>query len=246
MRLKLISCQVFCREMAAVVARARHRVEVEFLSKGLHEIGCVGMRARIQAAIDRVPDGYDAVLLGYGLCNNGLAGLRARAVPLVVPRAHDCITLLFGSKERYLDYFERHPGTYFQSTGWIEHEKNPDELNQLSIAQQNGMHASFEELAAKYGEENARYLHEELVNHARHYGRMTFIEMGVEPDDRFERQTREQAARRGWQFEKVRGDLSLLQRLVDGQWDPREFLIVPPGSRVAGKYDDSIIAAEES
>lgn len=28
-----------------------------FLSKGLHNIGCVGMREHLQAAIDGVPDG---------------------------------------------------------------------------------------------------------------------------------------------------------------------------------------------
>lgn len=244
MRLKLISCQVFGREVAAVIARSRNQIDVEILSKGLHNIGCVGMGERLQAAIDRVPAGYDAILLGYGLCNNGLAGLRARAVPLVVPRAHDCITVLLGNKERYLDYFERNPGTYFKSTGWIEHEKNPDELNQLSIAHRNSMHASLDELTARYGEENARYLWDELINHSRHYGRLTFIEMGVEPDDSFERQTREEAARRGWRFEKVQGDLSMLQRFVDGEWAESEFLTVPPGHQLIARYDETIIAAE--
>lgn len=246
MRFKLIGCQVFGRETAAVIERSPNQIDVEFLPKSLHSIGCTGMRERLQAAIDRVPAGYNAILLGYGLCNNGLAGLRARAVPFVVPRAHDCITVLLGNKERYLGYFERNPGTYFKSTGWMEHEKNPEDLDQLSIVRRNSMNASLEELTARFGEENARYLWEHLVDHARHYGRLTFIEMGVEPDDRFERQTREEAARRGWNFEKIQGDLSLLQRFVDGKWCEAEFLIVLSGQQLAPSYDGSIIAAEKA
>jgi hypothetical protein len=32
---------------------------------------------------------------------------------------------------------------------------------------------------------------------------------------------------------------------VGGQWDAGDFLVVPPGWRVAPSYDDSIIAAEK-
>lgn len=245
MRLKLISCEVFDREMRAVIARSPNQVDLEFLSMGLHSIGCVGMRERLQAALDRVPEGgFDAVVFGYGLCNNGLAGLRARTAPLVIPRAHDCITLLLGSKERYLEYFQNNPGVYFKSTGWIEHSTHDGELQQLSIAQRSGMYATYEELVAKYGEDNARFLYDELVNHTKHYGQFTFVEMGVEPDGSFERQARDEAAQRGWKYEKVAGDLSLLQRLVDGRWNEEDFLVVPPGSQVVARCDEGIIAAE--
>jgi len=245
MRLKLLSCEVFYREMAYAISRSPNIVDVEFLPKGLHDIGAKGMRERVQGALDRIDESqYDAVLFGYGLCNNGLAGLRARGIPLVVPRAHDCITLFLGSKERYVEYFYAHPGVYFKTTGWIERGENTGELRQLSIQQQTGLNVRLGEFIAKYGEDNGRYLYEMLGNDTRNYGQFTFIEMGVEPDGSYEARTREDAERRGWKFAKVRGDLSMIQRLVDGHWDNREFLVVPPGHQIVAKYDEGIIAAE--
>jgi hypothetical protein len=232
--------------MCAAVARSPHTVAIEFLPKGLHDIGSGPMLERVQAALDRVDASkYEAVLFGYGLCNNGLSGLVARSIPLVVPRAHDCITMFFGSKERYYDYFYSHPGVYFKTTGWIERGEAAGELKQLSIAHQIGMDLSYDELVAKYGEDNAKYLAETLGNYTRHYSQFTFIEMGVEPDGSFEQRTREEAAQRGWQFEKVEGDMSMIQRLVDGVWDEKEFLVVPPGGRVVAQYDVGIIATED-
>jgi hypothetical protein len=232
--------------MCAAVARSPHTVDIEFLPKGLHDIGSSAMRERVQAALDRVDASkYEAVLFAYGLCNNGLAGLVARSIPLVVPRAHDCITMFFGSRQRYQEYFNTHPGVYFKTTGWIERGEAAGELKQLSIAHQAGLDLTYDELVAKYGEDNAKYLYEELGNYAKHYTQFTFIQMGVEPDGSFERRTREEAGQRGWKFEKVSGDMSMLQRLVDGIWDENEFLLVPPGWRVVARYDEGIIAAEK-
>ena len=78
----------------------------------------------------------------------------------------------------------------------------------------------------------------------RNYSGMTYIEMGIEPDDRFERQARQQAAERGWTFEKLCGDMTLIQPLVDGPWDDDRFLVVPPGSRIAASFDERIVKAE--
>ena len=121
MRLKLIACEIMYRELCAAVARSVNLVDVEFLPKGLHDIGQAGMSSRLAEVLAGVDETrYEAMLLGYGLCSNGLVGLAARSIPLVVPRAHDCITLFLGSKERYLEYFQDHPGVYFKTSGWIE------------------------------------------------------------------------------------------------------------------------------
>jgi hypothetical protein len=243
MRLKLISCEIFYREVCAAVAGSRHTIDLEFLPKGLHDIGSAGMLERLQSALDRVdPSRFETVLFGYGLCNNGIAGLAARSLPVVLPRAHDCIALFFGSKERYLDYFYAHPGVYFHTTGWIERGDDRGELSQISIQRRNGMDWTYGELVAKYGEDNARYLWAELCDLGRNYGQITFIEMGIEPDDSFERLSRAEAAGRNWRFEKVRGDMSLIRRLVNGPWDAKEFLILQPGERIVARYDDDIIA----
>ena len=246
MQLKLISCEIFYRELCAAVSRSPNTVDIEFLPKGLHDIGCASMLARLQEVVDRAEEGkYEAVLLGYGLCNNGIVGLTARATPIVIPRAHDCITLFLGSRQRYFDYFNSHPGVFFKTTGWIERGDSRGELRQLSIQRRIGLDSSFEELVEKYGEDNARYLWDEMCDLGRNYRQLTFIEMGVEPDDRFERQTREEAASRGWDFERVKGDPSMIQRFVDGCWDEREFLIVRPGARVAPTYEDDIITLDQ-
>lgn len=244
MRLKLIGCEVLYRELCAAVARSPHQVDIEFLNKGLHDLGSKTMVARLQAAVDAV-DGarYETILLGYGLCGNGVVGLEARGLPIVLPRAHDCITLFLGDKDRYLDYFQKHPGVYFMTTGWVERGEDATIKPQLSL--QQGFQATREELVARYGEDNADFLREEFTRYQVQYRQFTFIEMGLEPDDRFERCAIEEAARRGWKYEKVQGSMSLIEALVNGEWDERRFLVVPPGHRIVARYDEHIIAAEK-
>lgn len=245
MNLKLISCDVFFREMCALVARSPNRVDVQFQPKGLHDLKSDQMRARMQEAVDAVPaDTYDAIIFGYGLCNNGLHGVTARHTPLILPRAHDCITLFMGSRKRYLDYFENHHGVYFKTSGWIERGTAEGDLRQLSIGHLHGMDMTYEEMVEKYGEDNAQYLFETLVEaQVKAYGQYTFIEMGVEPDDRFEKMAREQADEKQWKFEKIKGDLSLMEKLVNGDWSDEDFLRVPPGYRVMARYDEGVVTA---
>ena len=245
MRLKLIACEILYRELCAVVARSTNQVDVQFMPKGLHDQGPSAMQGRLAEALADVDEtAYDAIILGYGLCSNGVVGLRARTIPLVLPRAHDCITLFLGSKEKYLDYFFDRPGVFFKTTGWLERGYELTQHVPDSIQTRSGMIQSHDEMVARYGEDNARFLAEELGDMTHNYRQITFIATGVEPDDRFEQQSRAEAAARGWEFERLRGDLCLLERLVNGQWDEEDFLVVAPGRCVAASYDERIVRSE--
>jgi len=233
-RLKLIACEVLCRELSAALAHAPHQVDIEFLPKGLHDLGGRPMQARLQEAIDAVDsERYDAIVMGYALCGNGANGLVSRTVPLVIPRAHDCIALLMGSRERYSEYFDRNPGVYFRSTGWLE---RGSELEQPGY--------SLEELIGRYGDDNGNYLYQHLHHYRSAYCQLTYIRTGVEPDARFEEQARSEAEKRGWKFDLVDSDLRYFEALLNGSWDDSDFLVVPPGWRVVARYDDGILDKE--
>ena len=49
----------------------------------------------------------------------------------------------------------------------------------------------------------------------------------------------------GWRYDELQGDPGLMQRFVDGRWSQEEFLVVPPGRRIAEDLtNEGIIKAE--
>jgi hypothetical protein len=74
---------------------------------------------------------------------------------------------------------------------------------------------------------------------------MTFIEMGVEPDDRFLKTARERAAEHRLAFAHEQGSMRLLLNLMNGEWDEKDFLVVPPGWKLAARVDEAIVVAEK-
>jgi hypothetical protein len=242
-RLNLIACEVLHRELCAAVARSRNQVDIKFLPKALHDLGGDAMRAELQKCIDDTDySRYEAILVGYALCGMGTVGLSARRIPLVVPRAHDCITLLMGSSEKYLQYFDSNKGVYFRSTGWLERGENSDPMT-FEQTRKMGLTANLEELIERFGEDNGRYVYEQLRAYQASYRQLTFIRTGIEPDGSFEDRARAEATERGWRFDVVQGDLGMIRQLVDGEWNPREFLVVQPGEHIEARYDGSIFGA---
>lgn len=240
MRYRLIGCEMLERELRLEAGRCAVPVDLEILPNALHDLGGKRMRARIQERVDAVAPGrYAATLLGYALCGNGLAGIEARSMPVVIPRAHDCIALLLGDRRTYEAILEENTGTYFRSPGWVEH--CPDTM-QLSGAPPDVTN-ELDWLMEKYGEEPGRYLYEELYRYQRTYSRLVYIDTGVTASERFEQEARSEAVRNDWRFEKRMGSRRWFRKLVHGDWDD-DFLVLQPGERSRGSGDGSILRAE--
>ncbi len=245
MRLLVVACEVVAREIYHAAAHAGPAVDVKLLTQGLHDRGAERMRAAVQQEIDAAdPEGYDAVVLGYGLCSNGTVGIVARKTPVVIPRAHDCITLLMGSRERYAAEFESHPGTYYHSSGWSERDDENIGPAEPGIMEAMGLSGTYEEYAELYGEDNAKFLMEQIRGGLKHYDRLLFIEMGLGGEEAAKKEARERAAHEGWRFEVMKGDMSLIERLLSGDWDD-DFVVLEPGQTLASSHDDLVMRCEQ-
>ena len=75
-RFKVIACNVMWRELSHFAALSPHAFNLQFLDWGLHAEPD-RLRQELQKAIDATGEGYDAILLGYGLCSNGVEQFHA-------------------------------------------------------------------------------------------------------------------------------------------------------------------------
>ncbi len=238
-----LTCEALTRSIYAAAADAPHTVTVELLRQGLHNRP-KSLRAALQERIDAVaPGAYDAILLAYGICGTSTVGLAARDIPLVIPRAHDCITLYLGARDRYQAEFDAHPGTYWYSLDYMERNADGASVG-LGAATIGAMDEVYAGYVHKYGQDNADYLMEVMGEWGKHYDRAVFIDMGGADGQAYEQMAREEAGRRGWQFERRSGDRRLLAMLVRGEWPVDEFLIVPPGYRVRQSGSAGLVDCE--
>jgi hypothetical protein len=226
------------REAYFCAARSKNVVDIVLMEQGLHDEPNK-LRSEVQKALDNTCDiqgrPYDASLLGYGLCSNGIVGLSAK-IPIVAPRGHDCITLLLGSRDKYQKYFDFHRGVYWYSPGWIESGKQPSKERYEKM---------LKEYKEKYGDDNAQYLMEVEQKWIKEYNWATYIDWGLADSNEYKNYTKRCAEFLHWNYDELKGSPVLMQKLVDGQWDDGEFLVIEPGHKIGEDLtNDGIIKAE--
>ncbi|MAE61714.1 MAG: hypothetical protein CMJ49_10215 [Planctomycetaceae bacterium] len=221
----IITCAVLEQEFAQFAEGLDYIAHVELMEQGLHNEP-ERLYQQVQLAIDRIeadqPD-VQAIVLGYGLCSRGTEGVTARRCKLVIARAHDCITLLLGSKERYAQYLAEHPGTYWYSPGWNIHHTPPGKER---------YERQYQQYVDNFGEDNAEYLMEMEQHWFKSYDRATFVDLGTSDIDTHLDYTRKCADWLGWSFDRQHGDTRLLRALLEGRWDDEDFVVLEPGHTI--------------
>lgn len=240
MPLKLISCNVFQREVCWCIARSPHVIDVEFTELGEHVHSDV-LRKTIQAKIDAAdaaPKQYDAILILFGICGNASIGLRAGKTKLVMPRAHDCCTILLGSRQKFQQHFQDNPSTPFSSAGYVERGSYFMRTEDGESKTYYG--DAYADYVQQYGEENAKYIWEQLNPESSantHDNRAVFIDLPETAHLGYAEQFRAKAEAEGKQYVRLEGSMRLIRNLLDGNWDEADYLIVQPGQKTAGVYD---------
>ncbi|MBD3175377.1 MAG: DUF1638 domain-containing protein [Armatimonadia bacterium] len=231
-RYHVIACDVLETELLHFGERCDADLSFEFMEQGLHNEPD-RLRAEVSEAVLRAPDEAEATLLGYGLCSNGIQGIAAHKHPLVVPRAHDCVTLFLGSRGRYQEYYDRNPGTYWYTPGWIATGTQPSEERYRQARQA---------YVEQYGEENADYLMEMTEGGwTKHYQNAAYVNLGIGDPKADIEFTKECADFFGWSCDVIQGDPSLLLKFLGGEWDEEDFLVVQPGESIIASHDGRVL-----
>ncbi|MCU0771696.1 MAG: DUF1638 domain-containing protein [Verrucomicrobia bacterium] len=235
-RIALLVCSVFEREIALLARGAEHIAEVRQFEMGLHDRPD-HLRATLQQQITEVDarNDIEAIVLAYGLCGRGTAGLRPLRHKLVIPRAHDCITVFMGSKEAYADHQHRCPTCYYYTPGWNRNRRvpGPEKLEALKT-----------ELEKKFEADDVEFLLETEREQWALHDTATYLDLGTDDAESEADYARRCADWLGWKFERIRGDAKLLRDLLWGKWDDARFQIVEPGMQLGQSADANILRAE--
>lgn len=231
--LGIIACDVLEDEVRSRTASlGLEPLELRFLEMGKHDFPD-GLHADLQEVVDILEaKGCRRLVFVYGLCSNSILGLKARRAEMIFPRAHDCITLFLGSRERYAQIQKDCPGTYWFSPGWCRGKRVPGP-------------GHFEELEARYreqfDEDEVDYLMDMERQKLAHYSVAAYTDLGDGPVEECKAATREAAELLGMEYRHHEGEDGLLVRLLAGPWEEKEFVVVPPGKTLAQSVDECVI-----
>jgi len=211
----IIACQVMEPEIGALT-RGKTHIKAYYLDQNLHRTP-KNMAEQIQEIVDRIDSTVDRIVLGYGLCSNGIVGVKARTRKMIVPRCHDCIAFFLGSPQAYLDDFHSRPGSYYLTPGWIAERKDP-----LGIIE--------DEYVPRYGRETAEWAKKEEL---RHYTHIVLVNTGVADLAPMRKIALKNAQFFDMEYLEIEGEgREFFKKMACGPYATDEFIQLNPGEEI--------------
>lgn len=208
----IIACRTIEDELNFVLKENKINIPVIYGEAGLHSHP-EKLKSFIQDTIDEIDD-VDYILLGYGLCGNGLIGLSSKKATLILPQYHDCVAIFLGSDERYRANLSSEIGALFLTQGVMRYF-NPKKK-------------FYDEVVLRLGSKKAlRYSKVIFEN----YKRFAMVETGAYDPETLFPEIKAQAEFFGLQTQRIPGTIDVLRKLVKGQWNEK-FQVVPPGQEI--------------
>ena len=235
----ILACDVFQEELEALLPELLPEAPVRYLEMGLHDTPD-RLRESVSGVIAELESdpGLERILLAYGRCGNGLVGVRAARSPLILPQAHDCLSVLLGGRERHNALLRENPGTYFYSPGWVRGKRVPGPDRE----------AHLRELYAERFADDPEMIDDLVEADAdafAHHNCAAYVD--ITGNREAEAYCRQCAAHMGWSYRRLQGDPSFLRDLLGGHWDdPQRFLLVPPGHLIAADDTGHLFAESPS
>jgi hypothetical protein len=211
----VVACRVMQPELEAASKRVDN-VEIRYLDQALHRTP-QKMPDLLREQLKEAETYATCIVLGYGLCSNGIAGVKAPRQGLIVPKAHDCIALFLGSLKAYKKAFDARPGTYYLTSGWIAERKDP-----LGILE--------EEYVPRHGRETAEWV---MLEELKHYTHLTLINTGVVDIGPLRERARKNATHFKKEFEEIEGNLDYFKKIVQGPYTEEDFFFIQPGQEIS-------------
>jgi len=227
-KLYAIACGVLSIDMRHSAEKLGYDIEYRFLEAGLHNNPKL-LKEKLQAAIDEISATglCRRIIIGYGVCGKGTIGVQSGAVPLVMPKVHDCVSLFLGGDKAYKRQFKKYPGTYYLSAGLCE-EKTEPISQRKQRAYFGDQKLEFDDLVKKHGKEAARYTFDFLNSWQKNYQRAAFIETDVKKSSKYEKIAQDMADEYHWKYEKIKGSSALIDKMITAEHSTSEILFVPP------------------
>ena len=221
-KIYVIACGVLKPDLQNAAQKLNLNVDFKFLDSVLHDTP-EQLKIELQQAIAAAaPDQYDRIVIGYGICGQGTDGITARDLPLVIPQIHDCISLFLGSAATYKQQFEKYPGTYYFTAGWLDKGFGPDELRRW--LRKSWPNCTEEKLTD--------FIEEFFSGWQKKYSRAAFISTDSERTEEARQLARSAAEKYNWKYEELTGSTKFFEKLLTAEKSDDDILYVPPGRKI--------------